>query len=58
VFVVSDAPSERAVHWDALYSRLDEETVTATEPIPPITGAVTVGLPVDQAFRVIEVDRG
>jgi hypothetical protein len=26
--------------------------MTATVPIPPITGAVTVGLPVDLAFRV------
>jgi len=26
--------------------------MTATEPIPPITGTVTVGLPVEQAFSV------
>jgi uncharacterized protein YndB with AHSA1/START domain len=26
--------------------------MTATEPIPPITGVVTVGLPVEQAFGV------
>jgi hypothetical protein len=30
--------------------------MTATESIPPITGAVTVGLPVEQAFRVFTGD--